>query len=546
MTNRLALRASIAMRPRVLVPMAALASLAAPPAGSQAKAHERFDLSGSFLPTSVAAVEDRDGDGLRDLLVGGGYTGQVNLIASDDGALLADFSTHDFDALYGFSVASAGDADGDGSEDYLVGMPRARRLGQRVGGARIVSGATGATLRDLYGTLPDTMFGARVLDAGDVDGDGFSDSVLASVDATGAGVLRSSSVFSGATGAVLHGYSATGVRVGYEPVGDVDHDGRADLLRPEIEVAMPNGSTGRVSLISGADGHVLCVFQGAAGESNFGFVCAGAGDLDRDGVPDLLLGPRVDSSGVTNYAAVRSGATGAELLRMSYPIPGLTLGIDRALALKDADGDGRVDYLLSALGSRKRVVSGIDGSVLFEYGVDFYDLSVADAGDLNLDGKDDLLIAGALINSPGVLGWASYLSDCPRPTRACSPPLGGCPPYLGFSGGSSLTVGDPAELRAYSAPPGVPGFLIWNTGAIAAPFAQGSLCVSHKNAHVQPVGNAIVHPGIPCFDNFAFVMTRTYLVQHGASAGDTIHAQFVSPAPAGTWRSEAVLFSVCP
>lgn len=515
-------------------------------ASAQARAHEQVDVAGTFLPTSVASVEDRDGDGLRDLLVGG-YLGLVRIVSSADGAVLLDLSVPGFDEQYGFSVASAGDVDADGAEDYLVGIPRAWHQGVRTGGARIVSGATGGTIRYVHGQSPDTMFGARVRDAGDVDGDGFSDSIVGSED-FGSGLLRRSSVFSGATGAELHGYAALGVRVCFEPAGDVDGDGRDDLLRPEIEVSMPNGSTGKVSLISGADGHVLRTFRGAPGELNFGFLCAGAGDLDQDGVPDLLCGPRADATLAGNYAAIRSGATGSEVRRMSLTAAGLPLGAARALALEDADGDGVVDYLLASHVGQTLILSGLDGSALFQLPTDFQPATcVASAGDLNLDGRTDVLLAGPVLQTSGVHAWMSYLSDCPKAQKFCTPPQApGCTPYAFFVGGSSLTVGDPLELRALGAPTGSIGFLIWNTTHFAAPFHGERLCVSPKNAHVESTGPAQIYPGFPCWDSFSFVMDRSYLVQHGLLAGDTIQAQFATPAGGTGWLSEAIRFTVCP
>ncbi|MFG0315984.1 MAG: integrin alpha, partial [Planctomycetota bacterium JB042] len=103
---------------------------------------------------------------------------------------------------HGHAVAVIDDVNGDGVRDLVVGAPMADPAGVDSGAAVVLSGADGGLLLTLAGTAAGDSFGRDVAGAGDVDGDGVGDVVVAAHGPAGApGYAR---VFSGATGAVLH------------------------------------------------------------------------------------------------------------------------------------------------------------------------------------------------------------------------------------------------------------------------------------------------------------------------------------------------------
>ena len=128
--------------------------------------------------------------------------------------------------------------------------------------------------------------------AGDVDGDGRSDLVIAELNPFSflKGVIW---VYSGATGAVLHKISgdATSAMLGWRvvAVGDVDRDGRADFGATDPGDASSGRPTGALTVWSGRTGQVLHKLTGSPG-SQFGMGAGTVGDLSGDGQPELIVG----------------------------------------------------------------------------------------------------------------------------------------------------------------------------------------------------------------------------------------------------------------
>ena len=122
---------------------------------------------------------------------------------SDTVLLTLDDPTPQENARVGTSVASLGDVNADGKPDFLVGVP-GKDVGDefsRVGVAYIYSGANGSLIRTLNDPAADVdaRFGFAVANAGDVDGDGVSDALI------GAPGHSAAFVFSGRTGSLhLH------------------------------------------------------------------------------------------------------------------------------------------------------------------------------------------------------------------------------------------------------------------------------------------------------------------------------------------------------
>ena len=136
---------------------------------------------------SVAGLDDVNGDGVPDFLIGAEQDGcstpddpgYAQVRSGADGGLLyqveGDAATDDF----GHAVANPGDVNGDGYGDFLVGAWQLRTSPNQAGYARLYSGRDGSVLFDLRGRFKGDRFGNAVSGAGDIDGDGLSDFLIA-------------------------------------------------------------------------------------------------------------------------------------------------------------------------------------------------------------------------------------------------------------------------------------------------------------------------------------------------------------------------------
>ena len=300
-----------------------------------------YDFSGA----SVSSAGDVDNDGLADVLISapknaqnGEFAGKTYLFfgstISKGGAFHLSEADAAFlgEALYdrsGGSLASAGDVDGDGRADLLIGAAENSGVGEFAGKSYLLFGSTIGSGGTFDLSLADVSFtgenpwdesGYSISSAGDVDGDGRADLLIgapqydsAQGDPTNGydGVGRSylffaSTVTSGGsfslsaadatfTGEELgdaSGFSVSGA-------GDVDGDGRSDLLIGAPKNGTGGDSAGKSYLFFGSTVAAGGSFQ--ISQADFAFVgehewdysgesLSSAGDVDGDGLGDLLIG----------------------------------------------------------------------------------------------------------------------------------------------------------------------------------------------------------------------------------------------------------------
>ncbi len=299
---------------------------------------------GGQFGVSVSDAGDVDGDGQHDVVVGASQedadsteAGRAYVFSGDDGALIHAFVSPNQEASggFGYSVSGAGDVDGDQCDDIIVGAwyedPDPSPLG--AGRAYVFSGAAGTLLHTLASPNEEQYgrFGQTVSRAGDVDGDGCSD-VLVGAHWEDPGASPSYAgrayVFSGQTGAVLYDLASPDEQDDGQfgrPVagaGDVDGDGYGDVVIGAVGEA---SGAGRVYVFSGQTSAVLYTLASPAPEEYgwFGYSASTLRDVDGDGRPDLIVGTRREDGGAPDAgrAYVFSGATGTVLQPLISPNP---------------------------------------------------------------------------------------------------------------------------------------------------------------------------------------------------------------------------------
>ncbi len=331
-----------------------------------------FGAAASFLG-------DLNGDNRRETVVGapgegpltGAFetsdnSGRAYVLAGGSGSLLFTLvsPTPAEYGNFGDTVAGPGDVTGDGVPDIVVGAPREAGVEPLSGNAYVFSGADGTLVRTLASPTAreDGQFGDLVAAAGDLTGDGVPDILVTArnegpPDASPFSRPGRVHLFSGATGAWVLAFdsgsetSAAQYGVAAVPVGDLDLDGT-----PDVAVgAFSENNNGRVTLFSGATGAILRTLDSSSppqGGGGLGVAIAPAGDVDGDGVPDVLAGAPYEQgrNGVNRAGRVTlfSGATGAELLVLTSPTPALNSGYGRSVAWADIDGDGAPDPIVGA------------------------------------------------------------------------------------------------------------------------------------------------------------------------------------------------------
>ena len=302
-------------------------------------------------------------------------------------------------------IAMVEDVDGDGRADVACAMPNWGPPAT-IGRVLVLSGATGAVLREWTGTTSSSRLGSALANAGDLDGDDLDDLVAAEY-------IPKTRVraFSPATGTELSSIELPFFAFPFvlDGAGDVDADGRGDIV-VGYKSASASGLSmcGRVSVYSGATQALLHESFGDFAQDQLGELVAGAGDVDADGFDDYLATASHHPTGLAANGLVRvySGLTGQPL----YSFVGLGLNEhlgEEADSAGDFDADGHADIIATARGAVAvndlvRVYSGASGTALFtSAGVhpeDSIGRSVARAGDLDGDGFDDVIATSTLTN----------------------------------------------------------------------------------------------------------------------------------------------------
>lgn len=270
---------------------------------------------GVFYGKQVMRVGDVDGDTLPDLclaappVAGSGEPGFVELRRGDDGTLLTRWQASNADSVYGISIANLGDIDGDFCNDILIGKPLNNTSALEPAAIEARSGRTGQRLWQISDDY--VSFGAAIAHLNDTNGDGYRDFVLGS---------------------------------------------------PPLQLKI----AGRAWIRSGKDGSILRVLDAPEIDSWFGGTVATAGDVNNDGVEDVLVGGNYGNA--KGLVVVFDGKTGDRLLTVTDDDPNSQFGQSLA-AVGDIDHDSYGDFAIAAPGASSNsvvMISGRTGKSIYE------------------------------------------------------------------------------------------------------------------------------------------------------------------------------------
>jgi hypothetical protein len=426
--------------------------------GASASADARIEANKNwaYMGESVASAGDVNGDGYGDVIVGNRYYiidpqrrgaafvfhGSASGIANGSPDTAQARLESDQAAVFlGWSAAGAGDVNGDGYADVIVGAPFYSGPEVTEGGAFVFLGSTSGigdgTPDTAYARLEsnqqDARMGGGVASAGDVNGDGYAD-VIAAAHQYDAGEGNEGAAFvymGGATGIAsgttaaaashLHPDLYVSVAAG---AGDVNGDDYSDVIvgAPDYDAGEGPGQ-GAAFVFHGSDAGIATggtptadarlVSDQAA--SRFGAAVASAGDVDADGYGDIIIGaPDYDAGEPDEGAAFvmlgsSTGIDDAEPLlalavdRIESDEPGAHLGASVASA-GDVNGDGYGDVIVSAPaydtaadqgaaflfhGSAVGISASDAGDAATQLSA--FGANVAGAGDVNGDGYADVI-----------------------------------------------------------------------------------------------------------------------------------------------------------
>jgi hypothetical protein len=434
-----------------------------------------------WLGRSVASAGDFNGDGYGDIIVGRGYTSN----GTQGGAALIYFGGPKMDDVadltlrgevpannenFGWAVAGAGDVNNDGYDDVIVGAATCDLDGTDAGRAYVFyGGASPNAVADmtLSGEAAGDHFGCAVGTAGDVNDDGYDDVIVGALwsDAGGTNAGRAYVFLGGSHPNSVVDLTLTGVdpsdyfgcSVG--TAGDMNGDGYADMIVGGYGSDVGGTSAGRAYVFYGGttlNSKPDLTLTGSTGDY-FGFSVSTAGDFNSDGYDDVVVGAYGNGKAYVFYGAAFGNAT-ADLTLAGGSVADFGYSV---AVVGYANNDHFPDIVVGAWGGVAGAYGGAaylyyggatpdavaDLALIGEASGDYYGWSVSSAGDVNSDGRDDLLVGANQNDAGGTNAGRVYLYDSGDPPPAANRsqwtiPGAAAGDVLGLSVGAAGDVND--------------------------------------------------------------------------------------------------------
>jgi len=407
---------------------------------------------------SVANAGDINGDGYGDVVIGAYlytnaefFEGATYVYHGSSTGLSAtadwSFESDVINGSLGYSVSTAGDVNGDGYSDIIIGAPYLTNGEGAEGRAYVfhgsASGLGGSADWTVESNQNVAFFGWDVACAGDVNGDGYSDVIVGSYaydngeanegaafvyhgSASGLGTTAAWSVESDQGGALL-GYSVSGL-------GDVNGDGYGDVIIGSKDY--DNGETNEGQALvyhgsaSGLNSTAAWTFELNQADAGLGNAVSAAGDVNGDGYADALVGAHLYDNGATDegYVGLFLGGENGLSTTVDWSIESDQASAELGIAVSsagDVNGDGLSDILVSG---HKYDNGEMDEGVVWSFygvteGVDteanwsaegnqanaWMGWGLASAGDVNGDGYNDALVGARYYDNGETDEGAAFL-----------------------------------------------------------------------------------------------------------------------------------------
>jgi Domain of unknown function (DUF4114)/FG-GAP repeat len=462
--------------------------------------------SGDSSGTSVSNAGDINGDNIADLIIGAAFAasgaGQSYVVFGSTNAFNPNLDLSSLDGSNGFaingsgtnasgtSVSNAGDINGDNIADLIIGAPgTAKGAGQSyvVFGSTSpfnanfdlssLDGSNGFAINGINGVNSDGFSdssGKSVSTAGDINGDNIDDLIIGAPSAaSGAGqsyvVFGSTSAFNanldlsslnGSNGFAINGSGTDTSGNSVSSAGDVNGDNIADLVigaQGTGKSYVVFGSTSAfnpsldLSTLNGSNGFVI----NANPTDFFGASVSDAGDINNDGIDDLIIGAYNTASGAGESYVIFGTTSGFDAVN-NLPTLGTNGFIIKGINANDSSGfsvsaagdvndDDIADLIIGApfaasgagqsyvvFGSSNDFGTSLDLSNLDESqgfainGINSTDtsgISVSAAGDINNDGADDLIVGASGASSGAGQSYVIFGTPKPQPQPEPQPQL---------------------------------------------------------------------------------------------------------------------------